>query len=195
MTELEQMEYDKGIRAKRMMLWFGIISLIMSFAAFTSAFLVSSGSDDRWIDNFSLPTAFFWSTGVIILSSISMYFAFKYVKNEQRSLGMAFLFITLILGLTFMGLQLFGFNQIMTELGYYFTGETSNITYTYIFLIAAVHVLHVAAAVIALGVVIYNHYKQRYNKEQTLGIELAATFWHFVDLLWIYLFCFLYFVR
>ncbi len=194
MDELQQMEYDKAIRAKRMMLWFGIVSLLMSFAAFTSAFLVSSERDD-WIDNFEMPTAFYWSTAIILVSSITMYLAQQMVKQEKRSAGMIWLVATLILGLTFGFLQFEGFSQITNQMGYNFTGPTSNITYTYIFLIAAVHLLHILAAVIALLIVIYNHYKQRYNKEQTLGIELAGTFWHFVDVLWIYLFCFLYFVR
>ena len=108
---------------------------------------------------------------------------------------MLFLVSTFILGVVFASLQYYGFRQITYDLGYYFTGESSNITYTYIFLIAFVHLLHIFAALIALGVVIYKHSKQRYNKDNMLGVELAGTFWHFVDLLWIYLFCFLYFVR
>lgn len=194
MTELEQYEMDKARRAKRMMLWFGIISLLMSFAAFTSSFIVSSERDD-WVADFQMPTAFFLSTPVIILSSITMWLALRNIKEEKRSQGMLFLVATFILGVTFAGLQFYGFRQITYDLGYYFTGESSNITYTYVFLIAFVHLLHIFAALIALGVVIYNHYKQQYTKGNTLGVELAATFWHFVDLLWIYLFCFLYFVR
>lgn len=194
MTELEQYEMDKARRAKRMMLWFGIISLLMSFAAFTSAFIVSSERDD-WVADFQMPNAFFLSTPVIILSSITMWLALRNIKEEKRSQGMLFLVTTFIFGATFAGLQFYGFRQITYDLGYYFTGESSNITYTYVFLIAFVHLLHIFAALIALGVVIYNHYKQQYTKGNTLGVELAATFWHFVDLLWIYLFCFLYFVR
>ena len=194
MTELEQYEMDKASRAKRMMLWFGIISLLMSFAAFTSAFIVSSERDD-WVADFQMPNAFFLSTPVIILSSITMWLALRNIKEEKRSQGMLFLVTTFILGATFAGLQFYGFRQITYDLGYYFTGESSNITYTYVFLIAFVHLLHIFAALIALGVVIYNHYKQQYTKGNTLGVELAGTFWHFVDLLWIYLFCFLYFVR
>ncbi|NQX77765.1 cytochrome c oxidase subunit 3 [Gilvibacter sp.] len=194
MTEVEQYELDKARRAKRMMLWFGIISLLMSFAAFTSAFIVSSERDD-WIADFQMPNAFFLSTPVIILSSITMWLAVRNIREEKRSQGMLFLVSTFILGVVFASLQYYGFRQITYDLGYYFTGESSNITYTYIFLIAFVHLLHIFAALIALGVVIYKHSKQRYNKDNMLGVELAGTFWHFVDLLWIYLFCFLYFVR
>lgn len=194
MTELEQLEQEKSYKAKRMMLWFGIVSLIMGFAAFTSAFLVSSERDD-WIDNFELPSAFFYSTFVIVASSFSMWLAFRAVKAEKNKPGLLWLWVTFILGIAFGVLQIQGFGQIIDDFGYNFTGPTSNITFTYVYLIAAVHLAHIAAALIALTVVIYNHYKLKYTKGQTLGIELAATFWHFVDLLWLYLFLFLYFVR
>lgn len=193
-TELQETELDKSNRAKRMMLWFGIASLIMSFAGITSAYIFSRERDD-WINNFELPEAFFWSTPVIIISSLTMWLAVRKVKEGQRSMATGLLLLTFVLGLTFGFLQFMGFKQITFDLGYYFTGASSSITYTYIFLIAFVHLLHIAAALIALAAVIYNHFKQRYNKDNYLGLELTATFWHFVDLLWIFLFCLLYFFR
>ena len=195
MTELHNLEdQEKANRAKKMMLWFGIISLIMSFGAFTSAYIVSRKRDD-WLDNYELPSAFYISTIIIICSSITIFLALRNIKSEKRKVGMLWLIITFLLGVTFGILQIQGFSQIIEDFGYNFTGPTSNITFTYIFLIAAVHLAHIAAALLVLLVVIYNHYKQKYYKGQTLGIELAATFWHFVDILWIYLFLFLYFVR
>ena len=104
------------------------------------------------------------------------------------------LFVTLALGIAFIFSQLEGFNQII-QTGYNFTGPTSNITMSYIYLIAVVHILHVIAGLICIVVVIYNHFKQKYNANNMLGLELAANFWHFVDLLWLVLFLFLYFFR
>ena len=194
MTEVEQYELDKARRAKRMMLWFGIITLLMSFAAFTSAFIVSSERDD-WIVDFELPNAFFFSTPIIVLSSLTMWLAARNIREQNHGRGMLLLVSTFVLGSLFAGLQFYGFRQITYDLGFYFTGESSNITYTYVFLIAFVHLLHIFAALLVLGVVIYKHSKQRYNTNNLLAVELVSTFWHFVDLLWIYLFCFLYFVR
>jgi cytochrome c oxidase subunit 3 len=99
------------------------------------------------------------------------------------------------LGAVFVGLQYLGFSQIYNDFGYAFTGPTSSIAYTFIFLIVMLHLAHIVAAMIALSLVIYNHYKQRYNFGKSLGVELAALFWHFVDGLWLYLFFFFYFVR
>lgn len=184
---------EKNKRAKKMMLWFGIASLIMSFAGWTSAFVVSRTRKD-WLSDFDLPEAFMWSAIIILISSVSFILAKRALKSDNRQLTAVYLFVTLILGLTFIALQLQGFDQMMAS-GYNFTGPTSNITMTFIFLIAAVHIAHVVVGLICLLVVIYNHFKQKYNSSNMLGFELAATFWHFVDILWLYLFLFLYFMR
>ncbi|MGV6829679.1 MAG: cytochrome c oxidase subunit 3 [Flavobacteriales bacterium] len=186
-------EAKKVNRAKKMMLWFGIISLGMSFAGLTSAYVVSKERED-WIQDLNLPTAFYYSLCVIIISSITIHFAKKMIQNEKDKLGMSLLVLTFVLGLLFVGLQFQGFSQIINN-GYYFIGPTSKITYTFIFMIAFVHLLHIFAGLLSLMVVIYNHYKQKYKNQNTLGVELATTFWHFLDFLWIYLFLFFYFVR
>ncbi|WP_445736398.1 cytochrome c oxidase subunit 3 [Mariniflexile sp.] len=184
---------EKNSRAKKMMLWFGIISLIMSFAGWTSAFVVSSSRPD-WLKDFQLPNAFLISTVIIILSSFSFILAKKALKTGNRKATTLWLFVTLILGVVFIFNQFSGFQQII-DLGYNFTGPTSNVTMSYIYLIAIVHILHVIVGLICLLVVIYNHFKQKYTPAKMLGFELAATFWHFVDILWVYLFLFLYFIR
>ncbi|WP_372753719.1 heme-copper oxidase subunit III [Mariniflexile sp.] len=184
---------EKNGRAKKMMLWFGIISLIMSFAGWTSAFVVSSSRPD-WLKDFQLPNAFIISTIVIVLSSLSFLMAKKALKETSNKAAMLWLFITLILGVVFIVFQFSGFQQII-DLGYNFTGPTSNVTMSYIYLIAVVHILHVVVGLICLLVVIYNHFKQNYTPTKMLGFELALTFWHFIDILWVYLFLFLYFVR
>jgi len=182
---------EKRARSKKMMLWFGIISLIMSFAAWTSAYIVSSKRED-WLKDFTLPNAFLISVGVIVVSSITFIMAKRALKQNKMQMVTTWLFITLALGIVFIYNQFVGFGEIIAA-GYNFTGPTSNITMSYVFLIAAVHIAHVAVGLICILIVIYNHFKQKYNSENMLGIELAANFWHFVDILWIYLFLFLYF--
>jgi len=184
---------EKTKRAKKMMLWFGIVSLIMSFAGLTSAYVVSSNRED-WLTDFQLPNAFAISTIVIIISSITFILGKKALKEGKRQLAVIWLWITLLLGVVFIYNQFLGFNQII-EMGYNFTGPTGNITMTFIFIIAFAHIVHVVIGLICLLVVIYNHFKQKYNAQNMLGFELAATFWHFVDILWLYLFLFLFFFR
>ena len=184
---------EKNNRAKKMMLWFGIIALIMSFMGWTSAFIVSSSRPD-WLKDFQLPNAFLISTVVIVISSFSFILAKKALKNGHRNATLLWLVVTLILGVIFIFNQFSGFQQII-DLGYNFTGPTSNVTMSYIYLIAIVHILHVVVGLFCLVVVIYNHFKQKYDVTKMLGLELAATFWHFIDILWVYLFLFLYFIR
>lgn len=183
---------QKTGRAKKMMLWFGIISLIMSFGGLTSAFIVSSQRED-WVTGFVLPPAFTISLITIIISSVTFILAKRALKQNKKNLVSILLLLTLVLGIVFIVNQFLGFNEII-NLGYNFTGPTSNVTMSYIFLIAFVHILHVAAGLICLLFVIYNHFKQKYTSEKMLGFELAATFWHFIDVLWVYLFFFLYFM-
>jgi cytochrome c oxidase subunit 3 len=182
---------EKNARAKKMMLWFGIISLLMGFAGWTSAFIVSSVRED-WLTDFQLPTAFYYSTAVIILSSFSYIMAKSAVRKNEQKTATNWLFVTLLLGIVFIVLQFMGFSEIIAQ-GYYFTGPTSNITMSYIFLIAVVHVLHVVAGIISLLVVLVSQLRRKYTPDNLLGMELGATFWHFLDLLWVYLMLFFYF--
>lgn len=184
---------EKNIRAKKMMLWFGIGSLIMSFAGLTSAVIVSSKRPD-WLKDFQLPDAFIVSTVIIILSSVSLILAKRALKANNRQATTVWLLVTLILGITFICSQFIGFGQII-QWGYNFTGPTSNVTMSFIYIIAVAHIVHVVAGLMSLMVVIYNHFRQKYNASQMLGFELSATFWHFVDGLWLFLFLFLYFFR
>ena len=186
----EKHKYD---RAKKMMLWFGIISMIMTFGGLTSAYVVSKTRPD-WLTEFELPGAFFWSTLVIVLSSVTFILAKQSILSGNRRNASAMLIGTLVLAVLFVVFQFNGFSEIIAN-GYYFTGSESSITTSFVYVLVLVHMVHLLAGIITLLVVIYNHFKQRYKKGQMLGIELGATFWHFVDLMWIYLFVFLYFFR
>ena len=163
---------EKNARAKKMMLWFGIVSLIMGFAGWTSAYIVSSSRED-WATDINLPSAFYISTVVIILSSLSYILAKSAIKENRLSMTTIWLWITLGLGVVFIVLQFNGFSQMVAQ-GYYFTGPTSSIKMSYVFLIAMVHIIHVVAGIISLLVVLYNQYKEKYSSTEYLGLSLGA---------------------
>ena len=187
-------EVEKIGRAKKTMLWFAMISMTMTFAGLTSAYVVSSSRPD-WLKDFDLPPMLLWSTIAIIVSSITIHFAKRAIQKQAYQKGMLLLISTLVLGVVFIGSQWAGFSYMVTESGYNFTGPTSNVVISFIYILVALHLAHLFSGVIVLLVVIYNHYKQRYNNGQTLGLELGVMFWHFLDFLWVYLFLFFYFVR
>jgi cytochrome c oxidase subunit 3 len=187
-------EKQKHERSRKMMLWFGIGSLIMAFAGWTSAYIISTYRED-WSSEVRLPDLFFVSTAVLVISSITYILAKRQVKKENHKNATVWLVFTLILGILFVILQFLGFDEMIVKYGYRFTGPTSNIKMSFIYLIAATHILHVAAGLISLVVVLVQQLKGKYDPQNMLGIKLGATFWHFLDVLWIYLVLFMYFVK
>lgn len=184
---------SRTARSYKLLLMFAMISMIMMFAGLTSAFVVSKSRAD-WLKDFQLPTAFYYSTLVIIGCSITFHMAKKAIQKDKQQATTTFLLATLVLGILFVVLQFVGFGQIVSS-GYYFTGAESSITTTFLYIVTVVHLLHLAGGLIALFIIIFKQFKNKYNSTQTLGIELGAMYWHFLDLLWVYLFLFLFFFQ
>ena len=130
----------------------------------------------------------------MLVSSFTFYAALQSMKRGNRNQTTILLLSTLALGITFIVLQFKGFGQVI-ENGYFFTGSESNVTTSFLYIAVLVHIAHLLGGIISLLVVIYNHYKQKYNSAQTLGIELSAMYWHFMDFIWVYLFLFFYFFK
>ena len=193
MTMTAQEHKERNARSSKLLLLFAMGSMTMMFAGIVSAFVVSKSRED-WMKDFHLPTAFYFSTIAILLCSVTFHLAKKAIQKDDRKLTTNFLLLTLALGISFVFFQLKGFGQL-TDSGYFFTGPESNIATTFLYVIATVHLLHLAGGLICLLIIIYNHFKQKYNSSQTLGIELGAIYWHFLDFLWICLFLFLYFFK
>ena len=193
MTMTIQEDKERKARSAKLLLLFAMGSMTMMFAGIVSAVVVSKSRED-WMKDLQLPTAFYFSTLTIILCSVTFHLAKKAIQKNNRLATTNFLLLTLALGISFVILQLKGFGQLMDN-GYFFTGPESNIATTFLYVIATVHLAHLAGGLISLLFIIYNHFKQKYNSSQTLGIELGAMYWHFLDFLWICLFLFLYFFK
>ena len=187
----EELNLAKRKSAKPM-LWISMISMVMFFAGLTSAYVISMERDD-WV-SFDLPQAFYISTVLIVASSITLFLSEKFLKQNKRQLSLWLAVITLFLGVGFVWQQYVGFNQLKS-VGLFFTGPESTVSTSFIIGITFMHVLHLLAGLIVLLVVIYNHFKYKYKSDNMLGFELGTIFWHFVDILWIYLFFFFYFIR
>ena len=200
MTTLNPLDV-KVSKAKKMMLWFGMISITMTFAGLTSAFIVSSSRPD-WLDSFVLPNWFTISTVSIVFSSIFFQLAKsrldRYVRVSlpeniniyiERNNVNILLVLTILTAIVFVVSQFLGFNEIISQ-GYYFTGPESSVTTSYVYILVFLHLAHLFAGMIVLTVVISKFNKQKYEKNK-LGFELALIFWHFLGALWIYLFFFI----
>lgn len=187
----EELRIAKKKSAKPM-LWIAMISMVMFFAGLTSAYVISMNRED-WV-RFDLPQALYISTIVIVLSSTTLFISQRLLKQNKLPLSRILLLVAFILGLLFVYYQYEAFLQLKAQ-GLYFTGKESTVSASLLIIISFMHVLHLLGGIITLLVVIYNHYKHKYSSANMLGFELGAIFWHFVDVLWIYLFFFFYFIR
>ena len=200
MSEVSSIE-SKVAKARKMMLWFGMISITMTFAGLTSAFIISSSRPD-WLDSFVLPTWFTISTISIALSSVFFQLAKikldQYVRVSlpeniniylQKNNVNIFLGLTILMALIFVISQFLGFGEIISQ-GYYFTGPESSVTTSYIYILAFLHLAHLFAGIIVLTVVTTKFNNRKYENNK-LGFEMALIFWHFLEALWIYLFFFI----
>lgn len=193
MNQNLQEEYKVAKRkSAKSMLLFSMISMTMMFAGLTSAYVISRKRTD-WVA-FDLPDAFYTSTVLIVLSSLTFFLAKYFIKKDNRKLVNLLLTSTLVLGLGFIYFQFEGFSQ-MYQAGYVFAGSESTVKSSFIYGITLAHIAHIAAGIIVVLVVLFNHLKYKYNSNDYLGLELGEIFWHFVDILWVYLFLFFYFIR
>lgn len=179
-------------KSAKALLWIGIISMIMFWAGLTSAYVVRHDSGN-WLD-FKLPDIFFVSTAVIILSSITFLLAQNAVKQNNFKMITIGTLLTLILGLVFVYCQYLGWMELTSQ-HIFFGGRQSNASGSFFILFIWAHWAHLAGGVISLITVLINSLRRKYSAENALGIELCGIYWHFLDLLWVYLFLFLYFIR
>ena len=181
MTSADQ---RKKIHPYKFILWVGIGSIIMMFAGFTSAYIVKR-EQPGWI-GFSMPMIFWYSTGVILVSSGIMQMAVSAFKNRDMGRYRNLLTLTTVLGVLFIVLQVIGYWRL-NRLGVKVEGSGGGVFFIIIF---GLHALHVLGGVIAMLVLFFKSISSRIRSYNSIPIEVAATYWHFVDLLWIYLFIF-----
>jgi cytochrome c oxidase subunit 3 len=180
------------IRSRKMLVWIGIASIVMLFAALTSAIILRKAQGD-WLE-FTIPSTFYFSTAVIILSSITMIMALEAAKKDNQKGIKIGLWATFILGIVFSYMQFMGWGQL-TKGGVYFAGSQSNPAGSFFYVLTGLHVLHLLGGLINLLIVIYKAHKRKYNSSDYLGIQLVGIYWHFLDILWVYLLLFLIFIH
>ena len=185
-TEIMADQQRKKIHPYKFTLWIAIGSILMMFAGLTSAFIVKSNLVG-W-RQIKIPSVFWVSTGVILLSSLTIQMALR--SFQQREMGKyRFLIVsTLVLGIVFLFLQWTGFMSLWNQQLIHFKGITGPGQFLYV--IFGLHALHVIGGVIALLVMFLRAFFGKMKRYSSAPVEVAATYWHFVDILWIYLLIF-----
>jgi cytochrome c oxidase subunit 3 len=177
-------EQKKRIHPHKFTLWVAIASILMMFAGLTSAFIVKS-NQTNWI-SIDMPRVFWYSTGVILASSITIQMALRSFKQREMSNYRMLITLTLLLGVAFIILQWFGFQDLWRQ-NITFRGSGAG---QFLYVIFGLHALHVFGGVIALLIILGKAFASRVKLYSAVPVEVAATYWHFVDLLWIYLLVF-----
>ena len=173
------------IHPHKFTLWVAIGSIVMMFAGLTSAYIVKSGQAG-WHE-VKTPTIFWISTATLLASSITIQAALRSFKQRAMGPFRTLFLVTLLLGIAFVVMQWVGFNWLWDR-GVHFEGASGAGQFLYI--IFGLHALHVLGGIVALGVLFGRQYFGKTRTYNATPIEIMSTYWHFVDLLWIYLLVF-----
>jgi cytochrome c oxidase subunit III len=180
-------EYSRNkIHPHKLTLWVGIGSIIMIFAALTSAFVVRRAAGN-WLE-FELPSLFFFNTIVIVLSSVTLQLSYNAFKGGNESRYKSLLIVTMILGFAFVVLQYMAW-MAMSAQGLTITANPSS---SFVYVIPGMHAAHVLGGIAALMTATVHAFALPYKPvpHRLLRFELVVQYWHFVDVLWVYLIAF-----
>ena len=187
----------RKIHPHKFALWLGMASIVMMFAGLTSAYIVRM-AQGNW-RFFKMPGIFWASTAVIIISSVTVAMGVRAFKERKMIKYRTLISTTLVLGVAFGVLQCVGFWQLyhlpqLTVINGVQTMETirvsGNPSESFLYIITGLHLAHILGGIIALLLVFIVAYRKRIKVYNATGLEIVAAYWHFVDVLWLYLFIF-----
>lgn len=182
---MQEPERPLSMHPQKFALWLFLVSIVMLFAAFTSAYIVRRG-EGNWLD-FDLPALFTYTSVVIVLSSITMQWAYVSAKKDNLDMLKIALSLTAVLGIAFLVGQWYAWGDLVDK-DVYFVGNPSG---TFIYVLTGVHGVHLISGVIFLIIVLISSFRYKVHSKSLLRIEMCATYWHFLGALWLYLFFFL----
>ncbi|MVZ64872.1 heme-copper oxidase subunit III [Sphingobacterium sp. DK4209] len=181
-------EAVKSRKAKKFNLWLGMIGMFMMFAALSSGFIVYTASGvDKGIKTI-LPYVFIYSTAAIVLSSLTMHLAYNAAKAQNFAKQKMFLIVTIVLGIIFLVLQVNAWEVFNARK---ITFVNNNASQSFIFVFTGLHLAHIIAGILVLVRCLLGVFKNIPYINNLFRMEIAAIFWHFLDLLWIYIYVFL----
>lgn len=175
-------------KAKKFSLWLFIIASFMIFAALSSGYIVYTASGiDKGI-KILLPQAFITSTILIVISSVTVHMAYKATLKREDSKRKILLILTILLGIGFFFSQYHSW-QVLIEQGAFFINNNASQSFIYVF--TGFHLVHILGGIIVLLVAMFRNLNKHSDVKNGNSMELTAMFWHFLDILWIYIYVFL----
>lgn len=172
------------IHPHKFILWVAIGSIIMMFAGLTSAYIVK-GSLPGW-STVKMPVVFYYSTAIMLISSVTIQSALKAFKERNMKTYRRLTTVTIVFGVAFILMQILGFSQLYNS-GVLLEGSGAGV---FLYIIFGLHAIHVFGGIVALLIMFIKAFSRKVRNYSAVPVEVAATYWHFVDILWIYLFVF-----
>lgn len=177
-----------SMHPKKFALWLFIVSIVMLFAALTSAYIVKQ-SDGNWL-SIDLPGIFAVNTVIIAISSLTMHLAYLAAKKDALDKVKWMLSITVILGLLFLVGQYISWSELVKNDVYFVSNYVSG---SFIYIFTGLHGLHLISGIIFLLITFISSLKSEIHSKKLVRIEMCMTYWHFLGGLWLYLYLFLLF--
>lgn len=191
-TEFKIVEEPKkpiSMHPKKFAMWLFLASVGMLFAAFTSAYIVRQ-AEGNWV-YFELPKLFYYTTLIILLSSVTMQWAYSSAKKDNLDRVKLLVAMTVILGIVFLAGQVMAWGELV-KISVYLVGNPSG---SFLYVLTGLHGLHLVSAIIFLLVVLNSTWKYKVHSKNMAQMEMCTTYWHFLTGLWLYLFVFLLLYR
>ncbi len=182
---IEDAKKPMAMNPKKFALWLFIMSVVMIFASLTSAYIVRQ-AEGNWFF-FDLPQLFWVNSGIILVSSITMHWAYLSAKRDSLESVKIATVITTILGLSFLVGQYLAWGNLVAN-KVYLVGNPSG---SFVYIISGLHGLHIVGGVVFLLILLNSTFKYKVHSKNLNQIEMCATYWHFLGGLWLYLFTFL----
>jgi cytochrome c oxidase subunit 3 len=182
---LEEPEETLSMNPKKFILWLFIVSIVMMFAAMTSGYLVRR-AEGNWID-YQIPDIFAYSSIVLVFSSITMHWAYVSAKKDRFTMMRTAITVTFALGIVFLYMQFQGWINLVQQ-KVFFVGNPAG-SFMYVF--TGLHGFHLISGLIVLVFALVAALRLKIHAKNLVQLEIAASYWHFLDILWLYLFFFL----
>ena len=185
---IDEIKTTTGVHPLKFTLWLLIMSIVMMFAAFTSAYIVRR-EEGNWLE-FNLPNGLVINTILIVLSSVIMQWAYFSAKKDNLNSLRISVLITFILGMAFLVGQWNVWGELVMN-KIFFGGPTANPSGSFMYVLTGVHGFHLITGLIFLIIVLVSAFQYRIHSKNLVRMELCTTYWHFLSALWVYLYVFL----
>lgn len=187
-VHIEEPRATLSMQPKKFALWLFIVSIVMLFAALTSAYIVKQ-ADGNWL-SFELPQAFILSTILIALSSLTMHLSYTAAKKDEFLRVKLMLLFTVLLGISFLFTQYYSWSELVASNVYFVSNYASG---SFIYVFTGLHGLHLVSGLVFLLITFISSMRLEVHSKKLLQIEMCMTYWHFLGGLWLYLYLFLLF--